>query len=140
MHYGLIYHYFDSKEQLFLAAMNELTSAYIEWREKTVDRSEAFPPMPIDGHELWWRAAANFSADSGRSYAAMGWTYPVMTYELDAILRSHPEVPEIEAKAHIMREICLNFGWVMFKETVQSGFHLNKEEIDRIGREIIGRS
>jgi AcrR family transcriptional regulator len=140
VHYGLIYHYFASKEELFRTAMEELTSAYIAWREQTVDRSDPLPPMPIDGHELWWKAAANFSADSGRSYAKLGWSYPVMAYELEAIRAAHPEVPEIEAKAHIMREICLNFGWVVFKETVQHGFNLSQDEVERIGKDIVGRS
>lgn len=139
IHYGLIYHYFESKEALFRAAMEELTAQYIESREKTTDRTDPLPPLKIDGHELWWRAAANFSADGGRSYSALGWSYPVMNYELEAIIKAHPEVPELEAKAHIMKQICFNFGWVLFKDTVQVGFNLSDEVLESIGREISGR-
>lgn len=139
IHYGLIYHYFESKEALFRAAMEALTADYIASREATVDRNVPLPPMIIKGHELWWRAAANFSADGGRSYSTLGWSYPVMNYELQAIRKAHPEVDEMEAKAHIMKQICFNFGWVLFKDTVQAGFMLSNEELESIGREISGR-
>lgn len=85
VHYGLIYHYFDLKEALFRAAMEEPTNEYIAHRDATVDRSEALPPLAFAGHELWWRAAANYSADGGASYSSLGWSYPVLTYELAAI-------------------------------------------------------
>jgi len=137
--YGLIYHYFESKEALYLEAMRELTSAYIQSRDPAVDEAPELPPMRIEGHELWWRAAANFSADGGLSYSEVGWTYPVMNHELEAIRKAHPEVPELEIKAHIMRQVCLNFGWVLFKDTVQAGFQLSDEETESIGHEITGR-
>lgn len=134
VHYGLIYHYFASKEDLFLAAMQELTAAYLAFREKTVDRSVPLPHLTVEGHETWWRAAANFSADGGASYASLGWTYPVLNYELEQIRRHHPDVSEFEAKAHIVREVCLNFGWVFFKDTLRAGMHLTNEQMVEIGK------
>ncbi|MFB7575938.1 TetR/AcrR family transcriptional regulator [Streptomyces sp. NPDC056165] len=133
VHYGLIYHYFESKEALFLAAMEGLTSEYIKHRESTVDRSQPLPPLTFSGHELWWRAAANYSADGGASYASLGWTYPVLNHELKQILEHHPEVSEFEAKAHIVREVCLNFGWMFFKDTLQEGMRLTGDQMAELG-------
>lgn len=130
---GLIYHYFESKDALFLAAMEDLTSDYIRHRDATVDRSVALPRMTFEGHELWWRAAANFSADGGASYTSLGWTYPVMNHELDEILKHHPEVSELEAKSHIVREVCLNFGWMFFKDTLARGMQLSDEQMTELG-------
>lgn len=132
----LIYHYFSSKEALFFEAMEELQASYIDSREKVVDRSVPLPPLDFEGHEQWWRAAANFSADGGHSYASLGWTYPVMNTELAAIRHHHPEVPELQAKAHIIREISLNFGWLVFKDTLQRGFDLSDAEIAEVEREM----
>ncbi|WP_033288953.1 TetR/AcrR family transcriptional regulator [Amycolatopsis jejuensis] len=132
----LIYHYFDSKESVFLEAMKELQQAYLDYREKVVDRSVALPPLPIDGHEQWWRAAANFSADGGHSYSSLGWTYPLMNEELAAIRHHHPEITELQAKAHIIREISLNFGWIAFKGTLQRGFGLSAEELEAIEQQM----
>ena len=132
----LIYHYFDSKESIFLEAMQELQQAYLESRERVVDRTVALPPLDFEGHEQWWRAAANFSADGGHSYASLGWTYPVMNTELAAIQRHHPEVTELQAKAHIVREISLNFGWIVFKETLRRGFDLSADDITEIEKEM----
>ena len=136
VHYGLIYHYFTSKEDLFRVAMEEMTTAYLAFREKTVDRSVALPHLTVEGHETWWRAAANFSADGGASYTSLGWTYPVLNYELEQVRRHHPEVSDFEAKAHIMREVCLNFGWVFFKDTLSVGMHLTHEQMVEIGKRI----
>jgi AcrR family transcriptional regulator len=132
VHYGLIYHYFESKEALFLAAMQALTSDYIAHREETVDRSQRLPPLTFDGHELWWRAAANYSADGGASYTSLGWTYPVLNYELEQTRKHHPEVPELEVKAHIVNEVCRNFGWMFFKDTLQTGMDLSDEQMAEI--------
>lgn len=137
VHYGLIYHYFASKEDLFNAAMQEMTAAYVAFRDKTVDRSVPLPHLAVEGHETWWRAAANFSADGGASYASLGWTYPVLNYELEQIRRHHPEVSDFEAKAHIMREVCVNFGWVFFKDTLRAGMHLSNEQLVEIGKLIL---
>jgi AcrR family transcriptional regulator len=136
VHYGLIYHYFASKEDLFRVAMQEMTAAYLAFRDKTVDRSVPFPHLTVEGHETWWRAAANFSADGGASYASLGWTYPVLNYELEQTRLHHPEVSDFEAKAHIMREVCLNFGWVFFKDTLRAGMHLTNEQMVEIGKRI----
>lgn len=133
VHYGLIYHYFESKEALFLEAMQQLTAGYIADREATVDRSVPLPPLTVDGHELWWRAAANYSADGGASYASLGWTYPVLNHELEQIRKHHPEVTEFEAKAHIVREVCLNFGWMFFKDTLRKGMNLTDEQMTELG-------
>ncbi|KAA0018401.1 TetR/AcrR family transcriptional regulator [Antrihabitans cavernicola] len=132
VHYGLIYHYFESKEELFREAMEALTSNYIAHREATVDRSEPLPPLTAEGHELWWRAAANYSADGGQSYASLGWQYPVMNYELEAIRRHHPEVSELDAKRHIVEEVCVNFGWVLFRDTMKASFKLTDAEMSEI--------
>lgn len=139
VHYGLIYHYFASKDELFLVAMRELTSAYISHREQTVDRHIALPPLTLQGHEAWWRAAANISADGGATYTALGWTYPVLNYELEQILKHHPEVQEFEAKAHIVREVCMNFGWVFFKNTLQTGMKLSDQEMQTIEHDVTSR-
>ena len=136
VHYGLIYHYFESKEALFLAAMQGLTADYIADREATVDRSEPLPPLTVIGHELWWRAAANYSADGGASYASLGWTYPVLNHELEQIRKHHPEVSELEAKEHIVREVCLNFGWMFFKDTLQTGMKLTDAQMTELGNHI----
>ncbi|WP_185993457.1 TetR/AcrR family transcriptional regulator [Rhodococcus sp. KBS0724] len=133
VHYGLIYHYFESKDALFLEAMQQLTSGYIKHRDDTVDRSVALPRLTFEGHEMWWRAAANFSADGGASYNSLGWTYPVLNHELEAILAHHPEVSELEAKAHIVREVCMNFGWMFFKETLARGMELTDEQMAELG-------
>ncbi|MGV9866304.1 TetR/AcrR family transcriptional regulator [Rhodococcus koreensis] len=47
IHYGLIYHYFESKEALFLEAMQQLTADYISDREVVVDRSQPLPPPSL---------------------------------------------------------------------------------------------
>ncbi|TWP33172.1 TetR/AcrR family transcriptional regulator [Leekyejoonella antrihumi] len=133
---GLIYHYFESKEALFLEAMEQLTTSYIADRAATVDYNERLPPLTFNGHELWWRAAANYSADGGASYTSLGWTYPVLNHELEQIRKHHPEVPEFEAKAHIIREVCLNFGWMFFKDTLQTGMGLGDEQMAELGRQI----
>ncbi|MFZ2526596.1 MAG: TetR family transcriptional regulator [Rhodococcus sp. (in: high G+C Gram-positive bacteria)] len=139
VHYGLIYHYFESKDALFLTAMQELTADYIAYRSATVDRSIALPRLPFEGHELWWRAAANFSADGGASYTSLGWTYPVMNHELGEILKHHPEVSEFTAKSHIVREVCLNFGWMFFKETLAHGMQISEEQMAELGHFISER-
>jgi AcrR family transcriptional regulator len=136
VHYGLIYHYFASKEDLFRVAMQELMGAYIAFRDKSVDRSLPLPPLTVENHETWWRAAANFSADGGASYASLGWTYPVLNYELEQIRLHHPEVPEFEAKAHIVQQVCLNFGWVFFKDTLRIGMNLSDQQMEEIGKRI----
>jgi len=139
VHYGLIYHYFSSKEDLFRVAMEQLTDRYIADRESIVDRSVTFPPLPFDGHELWWRAAANFSADGGASYDSLGWTYPVLHHELAQIIKHHPEVSEFDAKAHIVREVCTNFGWMFFKETLRKGMDLDGAQMAELERRIAKR-
>ena len=139
IHYGLIYHYFESKDALFKEAMQQLTDEYIAHRDATVDRSIPLPRLPFEGHELWWRAAANFSADGGASYTSLGWTYPVMNHELDQILQHHPELSEFEAKAHIVREVCTNFGWMFFKETLARGMELSEDQMKELGHFISER-
>lgn len=129
---SLIYYYFTSQEELFKEAMTQLTDAYIEQRRRTVDRSEPFPKLPISDHELWWKAAANFSADSGQSYTRLRWGYPVVNFELNEILCHHPELDPMEVKAHILKEICFNFGWVRYRDTVAVGLDIDADELRAI--------
>lgn len=129
---SLIYYYFDSQEALFKEAMTQLTDAYIEQRRKSVDRSQKFPTLPISDHELWWKAAANFSGDSGLAYGRLRWGYPVVTFELQEILSHHPDLDPLEVKAHILREICFNFGWVRYKNTVALGLGVSGEDLKKI--------
>lgn len=136
VHYGLIYHYFESKGALMRVAMEKLAEAYIAHHEVTVDRSKKFPPIKFTGHERWWRAAANFSADGGNSYTSLGWTYPLLTHEIEQIRKHHPDVSEFDAKLHVIREVCQNFGWIFFRETLQTGFKLSESEMARIAESI----
>jgi len=136
VHYGLIYHYFESKEALLAVAMRELAEAYIAHHEATVDRSKKFPPITFTGHERWWRAAANFSADGGASYTSLGWTYPLVTHEIEQIRKHHPDVSEFDAKLHVIREVCQNFGWLLFKGVLQTGLKLSEAEMQIIAESI----
>jgi len=129
---SLIYYYFTSQEELFREAMTQLTDAYIDQRRRTVDRSEPFPRLIISDHELWWKAAANFSGDSGQAYARLQWGYPVVNFELEQILHHHPDLDVLKVKAHILREICFNFGWVRYRDTVALGLNIDEDELRMI--------
>lgn len=129
---SLIYYYFGSQSELFREAMLQLTEAYIARRKASVDRTDIFPRLPISDHELWWRAAANFSADSGRSYSELNWEYPVVQFEYEEILAYHPGTDPDEVKRHILREICFNFGWVVYKDTVALGLDVDSKLLNEI--------
>lgn len=131
---SLIYYYFGSQSELFREAMLQLTESYIARRKASVNRAETFPRLPISDHELWWRAAANFSADSGRSYSELNWEYPVVKFEYNEILSHHPDTDSDEVKKHILREICFNFGWVVYKDTVALGLEMDPEVLKEIER------
>ncbi|WP_169252872.1 TetR/AcrR family transcriptional regulator [Brevibacterium sp. 'Marine'] len=134
---SLIYYYFGSQADLMREAMLQLTEAYIARRKAGVDRSETFPRLPISDHELWWRAAANFSADSGHAYSKLNWEYPVVQFEYNEILAHHPETEPNAVKRHILREICFNFGWVVYKDTVAVGLNMDAEELRAVERDIL---
>jgi hypothetical protein len=116
--------------------MRELAEAYIVHHEATVDRSKKFPLINFTGHERWWGAAANFSADGGASYTFLGWTYPLVTHEIEQIRKHHPDVSEFDAKLHVIREVCQNFGWLLFKEVLQTGLKLSESEMQIIAESI----
>lgn len=127
VNYGLVHHYFGSKDEVFRAAMRELATEFAHDVE-SLDEDQWVSVEQVARHEPLWRVIAQFALDE-EFRAGTEWGYPILHKRLASL----GDLSEEEAQFRVAAELVLAFGWVVFKPLVRDAYGLNDEQLASLG-------
>lgn len=126
VNYGLIHHYFGSKDILLQAGLADLASSFAEG--PTDESWSSDEPFSIR-HRLDYLRALAFSSISGE-LEDLSTVHPVIEDSLKKVsfLRGKGQDPDEQTLTDVAVGTLFQLGWALFEQRVLPGFAFNEEE------------
>jgi len=136
VNYGLIHHYFGSKNALLRAGLERLVSDFVADRPGTP--YEVASPIPVStasAHGRLWNVLANVAGDPD-ALDALGWDYPVLRRVLaQAQARFDPD-DAMAIKGSIAAAATLTLGWMTYQNFVRQALELSDDELAQVNSSV----
>jgi AcrR family transcriptional regulator len=132
--YGLIHHYFGSKNDLLRAALLALTH---EFQESLTAEQRGRPVTLTQAaeHPELWRAMANLASDPS-ALEEIGWDFPVLRQMTDNAVAADPGHDPAEARARVVAATIMTLGWTTYEGFVRAALDIDDEHFARVRRVI----
>ena len=138
VNYGLIHHYFGSKDALLRAALERLVSEFVDDMPPHHSLAEVASPVPsstASDHGRLWTVLANIASDPA-ALDALRWDYPVLRRMVTEAESRHDGEPTLEMRASIAAAVTLTLGWMTYRHFVSHALEFSETELEAVGSKI----
>jgi AcrR family transcriptional regulator len=134
VNYGLIHHYFGSKDALLRAALERLISDYVADLPPADSLFEVASPLPVSTastHARLWNVLANIAGDP-EALDVLTWDYPVLRHAVAQAEARHGVDDTLAIRASIAAAATLTLGWMTYRHFVRRALELSETEMDEV--------